>query len=472
MTKMTAAHPCIGFFPAIPLEGSIEIGEWVVGVPPDTTPWLSPRFKELVEKLLASFDDDGGDRFRGAALLWRKTTGFDGVPPSRQEIDAIQAAVRFASLDTNDHIAEDDPNGGHRLVTSENAALHVQPIDLDSGYITHVREGALKRVLSGGWKIGDRPPPLADATIPITLGSVLLSGKLARAVFDGHMAKDNDDLRRLLIAVEWHAAALSNPVAVTMQQRLIALKTGFEALLETSDSREAARRLRLLFETVAQSHYDLFPCAEVLWSPTERADLVRYYEVQRKGKTIKKQDTRSEVEDWFLMLAEARNKIIHEGRASVTEYPAPPERPLSRYAGYLFRRGERMLREAIKARLGADILLCGPLKRRAIFQPLVDALQERAAQQMPVPQEHPAVPGRGLAVLLRELDCTAANEVRIGRASGGASASLEVAERMANAGGWVAKARGKEVWISDQEEQLLEENGAELELLDHITHCD
>jgi hypothetical protein len=463
-------HPYVGFFPALPLRKQIELGEWIVGRPPTTVPWHSPRFKELLGKLLSSFETDKDERFQGGALLWRKTSGFDGNRPSDAEFVAIQAAVRFAALDTNDRVQRDDPYGGHRLVTSENAALHLQPIDLETGYITHVRDGALKRVLTGGWKIGDRPPPLADATLPITLGDVPASSKLANAVLHAHLAQDTDDLRRLQIAIEWHAVALSNPVAVTMQQRFIALKTGFEALLDSSKSREAAHRLRALFEGVAKPHHDLFPCAEVLWSSTERTDLRRTWN--------KKVELWSELEDWFMTLAEARNKIIHEGRVSVTQYKAPPERPLSRYAGHLFWIGERVLREAIKARLGPEILLCGPLKRLETFRPLLDALKAQAAARTNTEDgaseeaKDDQPPPRTLDALLTEVGGAAANQVLIGWAPGGSSASLEAAKEMAKAASWVAKAGGKEVWISEEEKTLLEQAGAEMELPDHIDLCD
>src|SRR5207248_9738714 len=131
-------------------------------------------------------------------------------------------------------------------------------------------------------------------------------------------------------------------------------------------------------------------------------------------------------------------------------------RPLSRYAGHLFWIGERVLREAIKARLGPQVLLCGPLKRKETFQPLLDALraqagQDEARQEAPEAAKADAPPTRGLPTLLQELGCTAANQVVIGWASGGSSASLEAASEMAKNASWVAKARGKEMQISDEE---------------------
>ncbi len=44
-----------------------------------------------------------------------------------------------------------------------------------------------------------------------------------------------------------------------MQQRLIALKTGFEALLHTSSSEQCARKLRDLFVATTRRHRHLLP---------------------------------------------------------------------------------------------------------------------------------------------------------------------------------------------------------------------
>jgi hypothetical protein len=211
----------------------------------------------------------------------------------------------------------------------------------------------------------------------------------------------------------------------------------------------------------------------VLWSPKERPDLQRQWG--------KKPEVRSELEDWFLVLADARNKIIHEGRVPPLEYPAPPERPLSRYAGHLFWTGERVLREAIKATLGTDILLCGPLQERVRWQKLYDMLsaaekaQEDSGAAAPTSSGQPGVQVeaalRTVPELLQKLGCTSANQVLISRALPQASASPEV---LANAAppGWVAKYKGVEIGITDAERELLLQAGAEDELPDLIVPCD
>ncbi len=351
----------VGFFPALPLDKNLELGEWVVGTPPAATPWASDRFRELSESLIRSFKKRD---FEGGAMLWHRDRGFDGSKPTNEEIGAIRAAVTFAVLDTNDRLRLTEPdhaNQAREMATTENADLFIQPITDDNGGITHRRGGLLRGMLVGNMKIGGAPPPLADAVEKIDR-PVPVSAFLARAVYDT-VRTENRRGRAIATAAEWHRVALSNPEAVTMGQRLIVLKTGFEALFRTSNSRVAARKLRSLFEsrTRARKHLDLLPWDGLLWSPREKRYLWRWCWIDGERQI----EAFSEIEHWFMALADARNAVIHEGRLTTWTYEAPPERPLSVYAGWLLWVGERVLREAIKAKIGPEVLLCGAIARRA-----------------------------------------------------------------------------------------------------------
>lgn len=479
---MPSPHPCIGFFPALPLESTLVVGEWMAGAPPADTPWRSARFKELAETHIASFSALG---FTSGAMLWHGQRGFDGTPPSPQEFGAIQAAVSFAAFDANDHLP--GWRKGDCLATTENTELHVQPIDEQEGLITHVEGGALRSTWIGGWKIGERSPSVPEAMRAIK-GTVRASTKLAKALFDALMVPGSGSRNHIAIALEWHRVAMTNASAVTVQQRLIALKTAFEALFGTSNSWRCAKALRALFEKATAAHRELLPWAGVLWSPKERTDLRREYTTE-EGKA--KQVIRSELEDWLMTLADARNSIIHEGVVSVSSYGPPPERPLSRYTGQLFWTGERILREAIKAMLGPEILLCGLLKERALWDRIWESAQKKAAEHEQTtpsgPQENapnakeparakePSIPPpRDLAKLLSELGCEAANQVVLRPSSGTPSHSLEAAEERARElqNYWGAEAGGRSISITLAERDLLEAAGAEHELPGHFTECD
>lgn len=268
----------VGFFPALPLDKNLELGDWVVGTPPAATPWVSQRFRDLSESLLRSFETLG---FKGAAMLWHRDRGFDGSKPPDDVSLAIHAAVTFAVLDANDRLRLTEPDDGNKardLATTENADLFIQPITEDDGRITHRRGGLLKSISVGNMKIGAEPPPLADAVERID-SPVPASSALARAVYE-MVRTDSQRGRAVATAAEWHRVALANPEAVTMGQRLIALKTGFEALFRTSSSRVAAQRLRNLFEDRTRQHLDHFPWKGLLWAPTEKRFLWRWNETR------------------------------------------------------------------------------------------------------------------------------------------------------------------------------------------------
>ncbi len=489
LRTMPSQNPHISFLPALPLAKNIELGEWIVGTPPVDTPWAPGRFRQLAEALIRSFEKRG---FKDGALMWHRDRGFDGSLPSDEEIQAIRAAVAFSVLDANDQVPE--LNKGHFMATTDNADLFMQPIDEDGG-ITHSRGGALKRIMVGGMKIGDEPPPLADAVEKISR-PVRASAKLAAAVFAA-VRSGTGDGPSIAVAADWHRGALVNSSAMTTPHRLVSLKIGFEALFHEDDSRECARLLRGLFEVTTAGHRDLLPWIGLLWSPTERIDLQRPY-VTLKGKP--RSDVRTEIEDWFMAFAQARNDIIHEGTLKTGIYEAPPERPLSQYAGKLFWKAERMLREAIKAKLGVDVLLCGPVGRQKRIAEAIQAAESAPPAPEPPPgppdpaevarrereaglyeriKSEPRPLDRDLAGLLADLGCSAANVVCLSKAHGFASASweaaLESSIRMMDKWhadvGDVDQGTGRGILVSGVECQTLRAAGAEDKLADHWWPC-
>lgn len=332
--------------------------------------------------------------------------------------------------------------------------------------MTVERGGALNRTLIGGWRLGDQAPSLPDSVVAIE--PVRLSSKLAQAVFDS-WTQPGRQAATLKVAIEWHSMAMANPEAVTLQQRLIAIKTGFEALLGTSNSRDAAKRLRRLFADSTQPAVKDLPWVGLLWSPRER-DLARTLRV--RGQVVP--DVRSEIEDWFMALAAARNAVIHEGVLRSVDYAAPPERPLSRYRGSLFWKGERILREAVKAQLGTEILLCGLLsegRRWEKFGPeLVDALRQAAEQQRDdaaaLPPEPPDAKAdepeavRTVAELVSALGARAPNEILL---------RMHSAENWPPL--WEAEFNDRTEVINSREKKELEAAGAEEELRHWAEPC-
>jgi hypothetical protein len=207
---------------------------------------------------------------------------------------------------------------------------------------------------------------------------------------------------------------------------------------------------------------------------------------------------RSELEDWFAAFGEQRNAIIHEGTLTSHVYEAPPERPLSRYAGPLFWTADRLLREAVKALLGTDILLCARLqgvedekKFLAIWDEMTKALASDATVPEPtetscnegdvIPKngakraEEDATEGtaRDLATLLAELGCDAANKVQLAKVVAQSSSTEEGARENARAArGWCASFEEHSMLINGAERAALEAAGAEFPLPRHWDRCE
>jgi hypothetical protein len=376
--------PHVGFFPALPLARTLDLGDWLVGLPSPDVPWRTDRLRELTQTLMASFSDSG---FDNGALVWHRERGFDGTLPPDEARAAIAAAVGFAVLDTNDRL--DDLNKGHFLATTENAALYFQPIDEETGDVAHVRSGALKEIVSFGHKIGQGPLPLPEATSPIRR-PVRASSSLARSVFDTMTTRQDEAAGRLRAALEWHRITMANSPAISLGQRLVASKTGFEALFGESKAWNCAKALNDLFLQATAPHRAFLPWTGVLWSPTDRTDV---RPTNPDCPAEHRATPRSEIQDWFMNLAYARNAIIHEGALRMGSYTALPERPLSRYAGPLFWKGERMLREASKASLGPEVLLAVPLARFAAWKPVIEHIRSQLAEaEMSIPASQCADP--------------------------------------------------------------------------------
>jgi len=461
-------YPFLNFFPAVQLARNLELGEWIVGTPDETVIWRAEPFRELANML---FEASEPKEFKKPALVWHRERGFDGSYPPDEVARAIQSAVRFALLDYNDQVSR-DLNAARHLATSENGVFYRQPIDESSRSVAHETGGAIKRTLIGGWKIGERAVSLPDATEAIDRPAPV-SRCLATAVYAAVVSRAQAD-QTVATAIEWHATALANPHAVRWQQRIVALKTGFEALFGESNSAACAGALRKLFEDSTRPHHALFPWAGCLWSATERVNLARQY-TNKKGQVVSV--TRSELEDWFMAFAEVRNAIIHEGRILTDTYQAPAERPLSRYAGEFFWKAERILREAIKARLGADVLLCGLLEKQKRYDALAPEILAWFASHAEQPSGSglegfpataiPAEPARAVSDLLTALGCPAANHVQMRR---------EWRERRADDNEaiecWIAMAGKNEIDVSEAEKDTLKQAGAEDWLSEDFDPCD
>jgi hypothetical protein len=268
---------------------------------------------------------------------------------------------------------------------------------------------------------------------------------------------------------------MANPPAISPALRLVAIKTGFEALFGESKAWNCAKALNDLFLQATARHRAFLPWTGVLWSPTDRTD-VRATNPDCPAEH--RATPRSEIQDWFMNLAYARNAIIHAGALRTGSYTAPPERPLSRYSGSLFWIGERVLREAIEASLTPDILLSGRYPR-ALVELIRSEAPGAGSSTISTPDvsrkllddtvSATAASPRSVGEILAELGCPGANHIQLEKATGGCGADLEKAREHAAKllDKWGAKFEDRTVLISSAERELLLQAGAE----DQIPYC-
>ena len=154
--------------------------------------------------------------------------------------------------------------------------------------------------------------------------------------------RENTTADRVRVAVEWFAKAWTNSRAVEWPERLVYLKTAFEALTGTSTTWKSAKKLREVFE--ALPHTTERNSKVLVWSPKEKPVHTRSW-VDKNGHT--KSTLITDLEHWFIAFGDARNAIIHDG-----EVPDPTYSGLHpAYEGHFIFTAEFLLRGVIKVLL-------------------------------------------------------------------------------------------------------------------------
>lgn len=333
--------PCLCFFPYLPLNRTCKLGPWQVGPLSDYKgAWVSAEFEHMSIDFIASFRDSSGQPLRNIALLSHGSRGVDGKLPTAPQRLAIQRAIEFATLDQN--AKPNAPSAEHGSATSDNAELMIWPVDVKSGRVTLTR-GSIIPVMVGGLRINHRkftvPSPL-EVVIP-SFG-VTLDGELLAALyhlFTRRLSGENDALRkRIMTSIGWLSKAWRNTPSIRPEDRVVMLKTGFEALCGMSSTPLCAEHLRNIYEgTLAGA--TVRDTEDILWSPAERERFSREHNERIYQMT--------DLQHWFMEFGDDRNKIIHDGLTPKLAYRASK----SAYNGHMVHTAERLLRETIRVRM-------------------------------------------------------------------------------------------------------------------------
>ena len=359
-------RPHLLFCPYLPVTKPIVFADWELApLNSFEDRWSDRKFKLQATGLLRKFvgPDIGRDPIADPALLCRKGARLDGEIPTPDEYTALELALAFAFVDSNPRCSDELPPQLHRVVTADNAELFAWPIDVEQGHVTP-RTGYLVLVSTGGYKISDcelaiRPPLDLHMPVSVTADPLVLTGIYKTVLESLTCPGANATADRVRLAVTWFAKAWRNTATLHYPERLVFLKTAFEALTGTSDTPKGARKLRKVLEALPRVREE--DAARLVWSPAERPVPRKW--ANRKGN--EKEACLTDLETWFREFGLVRNAIVHDGQVPSGDrpdfiYPAPkpvyePVTCRIAYHGPFFWTAEYLLRGVIKALLSVEL---------------------------------------------------------------------------------------------------------------------
>lgn len=338
---MTSHLPYLLFCPYLPLRRRTSFAQWMIApLAEHEGVWRDSDFEKQAKAFLAKFQDARGKPIKNPALVGNVKTGIDGVFPGEREFEALQLGLHFATLETNP--AWEPEADGSFAVTTDNSDLWAQPIDVQGGYVT-IQRGLVVRDTSGGHRISDEqfviraPLELHMPAAPISLDADILAAIYQVVLADDPLAK------RVTTATRWLAKAWQNSVSLGWDDRIVMLRTAFEALTGSSKVAVARPALEAFFGQLRHRGETDESTGHLLWKPSETTRRTFTYTVDARARTIQLSD----LGHWFSTFGQARHLVVHEGQVPEMTY----EEIGSRYNGHLFNVGERVLREAIKVAL-------------------------------------------------------------------------------------------------------------------------
>jgi hypothetical protein len=236
----------------------------------------------------------------------------------------------------------------------------------------------LVSTLSGGHRL-DNVDDVITCPVEVRVpdGAAIGDEEIATVLYQAMLEVNSTDqaraalAARLAVAIRWWARAHRNTRSITWEDRIVMLKTAFEALLEESRAWPSARQLREFFERRVEK-----TGGELYWSPDEQETFTAKLEGKERPLTP--------LQHWFVEFTFLRNAIVHKG-THITSASESYEQE-GPYQGPFFHRADEVFRQAVKVMLtdfGAPNLWHDQLSRT-----IARALAEhRATTALPEPPE-------------------------------------------------------------------------------------
>jgi hypothetical protein len=324
--------------PYLTMSQPIEFGGWWLGPLADFEgEWHSDQFRDLSTEFVAAFRDASDNPIQRPAILARSDAGVTGELPEPTDFAALQRAIHFGSLIRNPPWQPEEGNEGFWTSTSDNSEIIAWGLDLEGRGVS-VTRGSMVRVQHLGYTIG--PDLLIRAPLELHLpASRPFDDETLKAVYEILTNEDLGDrllAHRLGVAIDWLAHAWRNSRSITFENRVVMLKTAFDALTGSDKTHNAAMWIQGKFQALADAGVDDEHSGDLLWSPLDEERHERVW----NGQTVLITD----LVHWFHALGATRNQIVHEGSADTLTY----EMEGSAYEGPLPNVGERFLRETIQ----------------------------------------------------------------------------------------------------------------------------
>ncbi len=336
-------HPVIIAFPFLPLAESITFDKWWLRPANEFDgPWASQILKVMGWEFLRSFRGTRGDPIDNPALLALRDEGVAGTSPTESERPALRKAITFATIDRNKYWSSDG-HISHDHTTSDNADYWEQPIDTTRGSITLQRGGRVSE-LSGGHRLSDDGFQIrATSETVLPQSPIRLDGLTVTSLYEILMRPPTHSaatqIARVCTAIAWLEKTWLNSMSIGWEDRIVLLKTAFEALTGFSKTDKAAKALKSILDSTQVQEGSGVGTQGLLWQPNEGTRL----------RTFEKGNAHvTEIEHWYGAIADARNEIIHEGSVPSLQY----QESGSPYCGPFVEIGDRVLREAIKVEIG------------------------------------------------------------------------------------------------------------------------
>jgi hypothetical protein len=296
-----------------------------------------------MRSLLALMRDPDGKPLETATLVQRHKPELYSISEREYEREALHAAVSFAVADSN------APHGNAipwdstlpSFATSEVAAFKIIQLEaLETGRFYRYRGGIHHaKVWIGGSIYNDtdvlEQTPEGLVSIPRLALDEELMQAVHSVVFEGLLDENRVEHRAIQAGLHWHSRAWENGASHSTPDAVVQIKTAIEAL---SGEHRTARSIPVL-EQIYSATEGTLGASEYLWDSAEP----KYERIWNN-----KVSAVSSFAQWYWMLADARNMIVHNTETPTTEYIHDLASP---FVGNIFQVGERVTRELIKIRL-------------------------------------------------------------------------------------------------------------------------